>query len=254
MRKRLQNIRDYLFAHDFASIHDLADRTGTSVATIRRDLSQLEKMGFIERSHGGARLVGKQKTEAAFSQRETERLEQKRAIVQEAYRLIKPHTSCFFDSGTTLLQLAKAISVNPMPISVFTNGLFISQTLMAVPDVETTMLGGNVVPQNAALSGPIAEAALERLMFDQLFLGAGAIGLDGVIYTRHLSEANLHRKLLDRAPRCILLVDSSKFNNVSTHAVSHINSQFHVITDRDLDNEVKQRLLDSGARITFAGR
>ena len=45
---------------------------------------------------------------------------------------------------------------------------------MPVTEISVTLLGGNLRRQNASMVGPLTEAALERLWFDQLFLGAGA--------------------------------------------------------------------------------
>ena len=41
-----------------ANVADLAKKLYVSEATIRRDLAQMESMGLIERTHGGALLRG----------------------------------------------------------------------------------------------------------------------------------------------------------------------------------------------------
>src|SRR6476659_1556398 len=55
--------------------------------------------------------------------------------------------------------------------------------IAAGSSLEVAVLGGQLRSENASLVGPQAEAMLESLWFDQLFLGASAVGPDGVIYS-----------------------------------------------------------------------
>ena len=81
---RLTLIRQHLYSHGPASVQDLAEATGASLATLRRDLAVLETEGVIDRSHGGARLARGSSIEVSFDMRETERLAYKRAIADAA--------------------------------------------------------------------------------------------------------------------------------------------------------------------------
>ena len=51
---RNQAIREYLKRHGHASVHELATAFFFSEATIRRILTELERSGQIQRTHGGA--------------------------------------------------------------------------------------------------------------------------------------------------------------------------------------------------------
>ena len=126
----------------------------------------------------------------------------------------------FLDAGTTVLQLSRLIRINPLPLRIFTNGLAVAQEFLNVPDLEVSVLGGQLRSENASLVGPQAEAMLETLWFDQLFLGASAIGPDGVIYSVDSAEANLNKRMLSRAAQSFLLADSSKFGTMATYRVA----------------------------------
>lgn len=54
---RHTQIVKYLEAHHSASVQDLARDLYASPSTIRRDLSELEALGFLRRVHGGAVLT-----------------------------------------------------------------------------------------------------------------------------------------------------------------------------------------------------
>jgi len=241
--ERLDAIRSHLYAHGFSTIQALADSVGASLATIRRDLQVLEREGSIDRVHGGARIAEGSSVEMAFQERAKRHLEAKRAIAAAAYKLLTPHASVFLDAGTTVLQLSRLIRVHPVPLRIFTNGLAVAQELLNVPELEVSVLGGKLRSENASFVGPQAEAMLESLWFDQLFLGASAIAPDGAIYSVDSAEASLNRRMLARAAQSFLLADSSKFGTMATYRVAPATTA-RVMTDSNLSAEWRSRLAE----------
>lgn len=249
---RLSLIRQHLYSHGPASVQELAEATGASLATLRRDLATLEAQGAIDRSHGGARLARGSSVEVSFDMRETERLAHKRAIADAAYALIRPHSTIFLDSGTTVLQLARRLRLDPLPVSVFTNGLAVAQELLTAPRLRVMLLGGQLRADNASIVGPHAEAMLDRLHFDQLFMGAGAVGSDGMIYSVDVAEASLNERMLARSSERAVLADSTKFGSIATYAVAPIATASTVISDEQLDAPWRQTLEKSGVDLIIA--
>jgi DeoR/GlpR family transcriptional regulator of sugar metabolism len=247
---RLDAIRSHLYAHGFSTIQSLADSVGASLATIRRDLLVLESEGAIDRSHGGARIAEGSSIEVAFQERARRNLGAKRAIAGAAYKLLSPHASVFLDAGTTVLQLARLIRLNPLPLRIFTNGLAVAQEFLNVPNLEVTVLGGQLRNENASLVGPEAEAMLESLWFDQLFLGVSAIGPDGALYSVDSAEASLNKRMLLRSAQRFLLADASKFETMATYRVAPL-TEVRVITDAKLASAWRGRLADLGVDATI---
>ena len=204
---RHEEIRSYLYIHGFSTIQTLAGAVGVSLPTIRRDLHLLEAEGAIERTHGGARLAEGSAVEVAFQEREKQNLGAKRAIAAAAYELLTRRATIFLDAGTTVLQLARLVRVNPMPLKIFTNGLAVAQELLDVSELEIVLIGGQLRSENASLVGPQAEEALRSLWFDHLFLGASAVSPDGAIYSIDGGEANLNRCMIERSAQRHLLVE-----------------------------------------------
>jgi DeoR/GlpR family transcriptional regulator of sugar metabolism len=251
---RLSAIRQRLYAYGSSTIQDLIAATGASPATVRRDLNLLEQQGIIDRVHGGARLATGSSVEVAFQHREKENLAAKRAIGDAAYKHLRPHTTIFLDSATTVLQLARRLRLAPLPITVFTNGLATAQELLDVSKIRVMVLGGQLRTENASVVGPYAESMLDKLWFDQLFLGAGAISIDGTIYSIDLGEATLNAKMLARSAERFILVDASKFGHAATYAVATIASATHVIADAAVMPDWRQRLVDLGINLTIVGK
>lgn len=249
--ERLDTIRGYLYAHGFSTVQALADAVGASLATIRRDLQLLEREGAIDRVHGGARIAEGSSVEVAFQERARRHLVAKRAIGQAAYAALSPHATIFLDAGTTVLQLARLIRLNPIPLRIFTNGLSVAQEFLNVPNLSVTVIGGQLRSENVSLVGPEAEAMLDSLWFDQLFLGVSAIADDGALYSVDSAEANLNRRMLSRSVVSYALTDASKFGTIATYKVAPLTA-LRVITDGRLSSDWRARLADMGVDVTIA--
>lgn len=248
---RLDAIRSHLYANGFSTIQDLADAVGASLATVRRDLQVLEQDGAIDRVHGGARIAEGSSVELAFQEREKRHLSAKRAIANAAYEMLLPRTAIFLDAGTTVLQLARLIRINPIPLRIFTNGLIVAQEFLNIPNLEVVLLGGQLRSENASLVGPQAEAMLETIWFDQLFLGASAISPDGAIYSVDSAEASLNRRMLSRSANGYVLADSSKFGTMATYKVAPLNAA-KLVTDKGLTPQWRAELANFGVDTIFA--
>ena len=249
---RATAIRQHLFVKGYSSIAEIALAVGASEPTVRRDLAALEAEGQILRNHGGAQIALASGTEIAFESREQINLPVKRAIAEAAYRLLRPDTSVFLDAGTTVLQLARRLRLHPMPLRVFTNCLPVAQVLMPLSQVSVTLLGGTLRAENASMVGILAEAALDRLWFDQLFLGVGAIAEDGSISSADDQEARINAHMLKRCTAPVVLADADKFGPRLTYGVAHLAAEMQIVTDDRLGADWRTRLAKLGCAVTFA--
>lgn len=228
---RANDIRSFLFENGLTQVQTLADVVGTSLATMRRDLTELENAGVIERIHGAAKIAESAAIEVEFSQRETHELDAKRIIATAALQLVNPDTVIFLDAGTTVLQLARLIKLSQMPITVFTNGLAVAQELMAAPNVKVNLLGGRTRTQNLSVAGPLAETMLEGLWFHTLFLGASAVNDRLQISSFDPDEARLNAIMVRRAATTCLMADAEKFGRQATYVVCDLIADHIVITN-----------------------
>jgi DeoR/GlpR family transcriptional regulator of sugar metabolism len=253
---RLSKIQHHLYTAGFAHVQELAEATGASIVTIRRDLQRLEDSGIVTRTHGGARLAEAAGPEVAFQARAQEHVEAKRAIGEVAYGLLRPHTTIFLDAGTTVLQLARRLRLEPLPLTIFTNGLAVAQELVNVETLSVNLLGGQLRNENLSMVGPYAERQLGEFWFDQLYLGTSAVRDDARMYTLNPAEASLNRVMLGRTSQAIVLADSSKFGGSAPYAVAPVTAAHTLITDQRLDAVWKSRLaeLNVAATIVPPGR
>lgn len=250
---RKSDISNFLFIRGETPVQELAKEFGISFATIRRDLTEMERAGLVERSHGTARIATSARDEVGFEVRENANLGAKRALATAVYPTIRPRSTIFLDAGTTVLQLARRIKLMRIPVTVFTNGLVVAQELSDVPEVTLCLLGGRLRAENMSVVGPLANAMLEGLWFDQLFLGASAISDDGWITSYDADEARVNAKMVSRAHEVNLLVDHSKLGQRATYAVFQLSGDEKLVTDRPLPALLERHANDVGLHVTIAG-
>lgn len=248
---RATAIRQHLFARGYSSISEIADAVGASEPTVRRDLLSLEAEGSVLRTHGGARITDASGAEVAFESREQINLPAKRAIGEAAYQMLRADAAVFLDAGTTVLQLARRLRLNPVKLRVFTNCLPVAQVLMPVAEISVTLLGGTLRAQNASMVGALAEDALDRLWFDQLFLGVGGIAADGAIYSADEQEARINARMLTRTEHCVVLTDADKFGQRLTYRVAGLDKGTRIVTESRLTAEWQARLSERGCPLTL---
>lgn len=248
--KRQSDLLALLLERGQTPVQTLADALGSSLATIRRDLTELEALGRVERLHGAAQIATAARKEVAFSAREGVNLPAKRAIAATAASALTSGATIFLDASTTVLQLARHIATTDQPMRVFTNSLRVSQELALVSHVDLTLIGGRVRAENLSMVGPLAHAALQDLWIDQLFLGATAIDSSGTLTSVDPEEAAINAQMIARARETRVLADATKLGQRTTHKVAQIAQGQTLITDAPPPTALADTAASTGFAIT----
>lgn len=245
--ERKRTIVELVSEHDGCAVETLATELDYSKATIRRDLRELEEEGLIERSHGGAvpvTTIGKEQT---YGQKEVQNLEVKRAIAERAVKEIHSGQVVFFDSGTTTMQVAKLAPKDGSFLGV-TNSPPLALEL-AREDAEVKLTGGTLRPKTRALVGPSAEAFMERMHFDQLFLGTNAVDVDSGLTTPNEEEAQVKARMVERAERVVLVADATKLGEKSFVHFADLDHVDLFITDASLTADEREAIESAGVEV-----
>ena len=252
-RERL--IIEAMGPNGFVSYRDLEARLAASPATIRRDLSRLEEEGVIHRVRGGAKLSeshGGRPEGAArlagtpFAQSITEHLAQKQAIGRAAAQLCQHGEGIMIDGGTTTLQMCPHIG--GLDLSVLTNSLHIANALLPQPGTQILLPSGTLFREQNIILAPAGEESMPRFHAPKLFMGAAAVGPQGVMQQDVILVA-AERRLIDRAEQVILLVDSSKFTSSSGAIVCGLDEVDIVVTDRGVQPQTLAMLEKAGPKV-----
>jgi DeoR family transcriptional regulator, fructose operon transcriptional repressor len=191
------------------SVRNLARLLRVAPVTVRRDLASLERANALTRTHGGAVLSSSAVIEFAFLDRAQEHLAQKRAIARHVAAAVRPGMTLVLDTGTTVLEVARAIAGIPR-LRVLTSSLPIASALHAHANIDLVLLGGSVRRDSPDLSGPLTEENLRQFQTELAVLGADAVSRGG-LYTSDLGIARISRAMIASARERWVVADSSKF-------------------------------------------
>jgi DeoR/GlpR family transcriptional regulator of sugar metabolism len=233
VRARRQALIEAMQRDGEIQVRQLAESLGCSEMTIRRDLDVLERDGALRRVHGGAVRVNLRGNEPPYAVRALEQVEAKQRIGQAVASLIVDCETVILDSGTTALEVARA--VRGRPITVLCLGLHAQIELVDDSALRLIAMGGEVRPGELSLTGELAEETFERLRFDTFVMGCcGVDARDGV--TTHLpADARVRRAALRSARRAILVADQAKLGDVTFARVCDLNAIELLVTDASPD-------------------
>lgn len=233
-----------------ASIHELAEGIGASPSTIRRDLEELERKGYLERAHGGALL---QRTtsptfepEAAIAAEFSR--EEKRAIGAAAAAMLLPGEAVIFDSGSTVMEAARAAAKRNVALTAVTNDLAAGQVLAGADCIRVVMLGGTVRPGSFTVSGDPGQQFLATLNANVALIGIHAVS-GGYLTETALEIASMKRAMIAAARRVVLLADATKLAQSAFCRVCELAAVHVLITDSRAETTDVQRLRDAGVEV-----
>ena len=198
--QRFEQIRNRLEITKVVTNAELCELLGISEATVRRDLEWLEKQGVLERTHGGAILSQRLKSEPEYAARALAHPDEKRSIGATAAALIEDGDTIFVNSGTTATQVIGNIP-SRAKVTVVTNNLTAALQVHNA-GFELILLGGTFYPRSNAVIGHFASENLRRLNANKTFIGADGISLKYGYTVPSNPEAELVRAVIaDEHPR-----------------------------------------------------
>lgn len=213
IRERRDRLAAVLVQEGYLSVGDLAGRFGVSEATIRRDLSALEKDKRITRTHGGA-LSEFDALFVPFQQRNMQNREAKRRIGQAALQLLQNGQVVFLDAGSTVYAVAEAIVESNLELQVVTNSLPVAEVLTSSPVVETHLLGGCLLPHQLIVVGPGVTLSLSAWHFEVSLFSAEGMNEQG-LWNSQEDITGFQRHVHGRSETCAFCLDVSKLGRVA---------------------------------------
>ncbi|WP_138906393.1 DeoR/GlpR family DNA-binding transcription regulator [Streptomyces chryseus] len=244
---RWRQITDAVREAGRMGVAELAALTGASEMTVRRDLEVLAEQGVLERYRGGARSLLLQGEEPPFALRAQEGSETKRRIAAEVAALIADGESVVVDSGTTCLEVARALEhrrLTVMPLS-----LHAVNALASAAGLTLLVPGGRPRPGELALTGPLTAASLAALRFDTAVIGCcGLTPADGLT-AYDLEDAAVKRAAIASARRVVAVAESAKLSRTALAFVAPASALHVVVTDDGASEEQTAALVAAGVTV-----
>lgn len=237
-------------ARPVVTVADLCDMTGSSEATIRRDIAQLHLQKKLRRVRGGAEALAPPTfvgiNARPFAVNEAVHMPAKRAIARAAVELCDDGDEIIINGGTTTFQMVHPLTTKRL--QVFTNSFPIAEHLLK-HSKNTVLLPAGVIyrEQNIILS-PFSEDGSRHFFARRMFMGCRGIGPLGLMEGDPLI-VQAEQKLIGQADELVVLADSSKFHARSSLLLCPLNRIHTVITDDGIDDRVARMLEQSDVRL-----
>ena len=255
--EREQAILDILAERGFVAFRDLEKRLDASPATLRRDLERMAGVGRIDRVRGGAKLAADQPGSSSipsrlsgvpFHENIARHRKQKEAIGRASAALCAHGSALMIDGGSTTLQMCRHLE--GLNLQVLTNSLHIVSALLPQTGTRVLVPGGSVFREQNIILTAAGDDAMPRFHAPKLFMGAAAVGKQGLMQADVVLVA-AERRLIERAEELILLVDSSKFQG-SGNVVCDLEEVDVVVTDSGAGKSDLAMLHASGIKVIVA--
>ena len=248
--ERQSRIIDTVRAQGKAAVDELADMFGTSVETIRRDLTALARKGQLQKIHGGA-IPPRSLGEGPFEQRMQRNGLAKRHIAQKLRELVSPGDTLLIDTGSTTLIVAEELAAID-DLTIVTNSTAIAKVIAAGnKTARIFLLGGNYIEDNRQTCGIIAQEQLNQFHGNLAILTVAAVDGNAGLMDYSFEEAQMARAMLRRADRRIALADSSKFGRVAPFVVAGFEEIDMLVCERAPGKGLDEYLRDARVTVVY---
>lgn len=259
--EREKLILELISSSGFISFRDLERRLEASPATIRRDLERMATNGQINRVRGGARLTLEDGnpnlytssvsslTGVPFHENIGRNRPQKETIGRAAAGLCQRGEAIMIDGGSTTLQMCPHIE--DLHLQVLTNSLHIVSALLPQSGTIVLIPGGAVFREQNIILSATGDDMMPRFHAPKLFMGAAAVGPQGLMQADMVLVAAEHR-LIERAEQLIVLVDSSKFTGSSGQVVCGLEEVDVIVTDAGIQDDHREMIEKAGVSLILS--
>lgn len=227
----------------------LAEKFGVSIDTIRRDLDQLEKKGFLKKTYGGAEI----KTKPIVGPLP---LERRRAIFHDVKVAIASHTAEYvnnnctlaLDAGTTVLELCKFLC-KKQDLIIISSDIHSSAELLSSGNNKIFMMGGFLTSDGTS-SGTYAKEFLNTISgIDVFIFSTDGASLEDGLSTDEASINDVKKLYIKKAKKRIAMIDHSKFSKRAFYKMCDFIDIDVLITDSETPPDIIQKLRHLGTQV-----
>ena len=217
MEERQKDILSLLYEKGRVSVGELARTLFVSEMTVRRDLSEMEKGGYLKRYRGGA-VLNHNDSEMPVSERYFMNAEEKKELAARAANYLADGQTVFLDSSSTCGYLLSHLARHK-GITLVTNSV---KTLLSAAEahIPCVLVGGEYYEQDMCLVGSLAEEGVRHLNVDLAFFTTAAYDeKSGVISDFDLRQTAIRKLVLQNAAKSVFLFEGYKLGKRMLHTL-----------------------------------
>lgn len=223
---RKKEIFDILCVKQRMSVSELSKMLFVSEMTIRRDLAEMEKQGFLRRYRGGA-IINQEINEMPVYQRMFCKEEEKKQLSKKVEKYLSNNMNVYIDSSSTCQFIIPHIKKYDN-IKIITNSV---QTLLnaAKLHIPCFVIGGEYFEQDMCFVGSVAEKSAEKINADIAFFSTRGLSDDGVISDSDIKQTMVRYIIMQNAKKNIFLFENTKLGKKFLHTLCYKDNADDII-------------------------
>ena len=234
---RHQAILYAVMRQGYVSIESLAEELGVSSQTIRRDISELDRTGMLERRPGGA------------SCRTTILNSTYDAIARTIAEYIPDNSSIFLTLGTTVEVIAYAL-LERSGLMVITNNVVAALTLNKKTDFEVVLASGYMRKSSNGLVGESTIEFVNGFQCDYVITSTGGISeADGHLLDYHTADVSVAQCMMRNANKVLLAASRSKIGRQAVVRVAPLKTVDVLFTNSPVPSRLEEVAQAAGVEL-----
>jgi len=263
IQKRREEILNYINKKGKTTVNDISEALQISSITVRRDLDALTVEKRVSRYFGGVKALPAPKTESpapapasnnnTFSHRllAAQPPQEKQAVIlkiaQTAAELIDDGDVIFMNNSLTASYVLEYLGNKS--VIVITNCLF-SLARNIGPNVKLCLLGGQLQPERASITGGMTTEALSRITAGKCIMGVDGIDLLSGLTCKILEESYINQRMIEQTTgKCIVVAEGSRIACKSAFYSGALKDISFLITDDSADSMEISHFTNTGLTI-----
>ena len=189
---------------------ELSKMFNVSLMTIRRDLKQIEELGYIKRTYKGA-IIEELGTELSFMDKTLKYREEKERIAKKAVEYIQESDFIALTGGSTTFQLALSLIKSDITdLTILTNSINIAAKLIDRKGFHVIVAGGPMREKSYECVGESVLKTINQYNIGKFFLGVNGLSIKGGVSVSNIEESTVAQTTLKRSLMNIVIADNTK--------------------------------------------
>jgi len=236
-QERMDEIMKILKKNHYVTVDYLVKEIKYSPASIRRDLTLLQKQGLVTRSYGG--VTYKDANISPFRFRQHSMKTAKNAIAKKAASLVENGNVIFLDGSSTTQYMGQFL-IGKKGITVITCNMLLADFL-SEHGLNTYCTGGKVEEYPGILGGNFMLESLSKFNTDITFFSSTAFNSKGQIISLGEGGALKHQTFRKNTKKLAYLCGSDKFDTDGSFIGLTLDDIDYFISDKELPENLKRQ-------------
>lgn len=226
------------FSNKELSVGEICLEVGSSLATVRKNLTFLNNEGYLIRTHGGAKKIDK----SFYNFDSASGIDEKtKKISRKLSEIIKNNMAVVLDKGSYEF-FHEDFFDNYDNISIICLSLDITMQLIKNYRCKIIFPGGKIQRDLLTASNYIAEKNLKRLYSDKFILCNVAVSISKGITCSSFEEANIKKIAINNSKETILLTHSINLEEYLPVKIGPITLINRIIISSNISRNVLEKL------------